>query len=431
MPLREVEREAARSGLDARDTGLLRARVGAETRRPATLRAILDHYARARTNPELAAHLRLGLAQLLFLDRVPDHAAVSETVEAVLHTVGFSKARFANALLRAVIADRRAGASGDPRRDLVGRDLHLAEPVFRDPAAHPLLWAEDAFSIPAALLKRWERRHGVERAQALARFFLGEPALCVRGVGIDAGALLARLRARDVPAEPGFHPRVVRVPAEHAAAALGDGELAAGRLTVQGESALAAAELVGAQPGETVLDLCAAPGGKTAALAETGADVVAVDDDPTRVAKLRETCARLGLGERVRIVCADAAAPLAPGLEREYDAVLVDAPCSNTGVLGARPGARWRFGPKELADLGRLQGLLLAAAAARVRPGGRLVWSTCSLEPEENAQLVKRFLAEHAGFRLAAQHEALPGAGPDAPADGGFAARLERGSRAW
>jgi len=196
---------------------------------------------------------------------------------------------------------------------------------------------------------------------------------------------------------------------------------------VQGETALFAAELVRAQPGERILDLCAAPGGKTAALAEAGAHVVAVDDDPARVETLRATCARLGIEDRVTVVVADATAALPDELEQEYDAVLVDAPCSNTGVLGARPGARWRFGPSELARLGELQTRLFDCAAARVRPGGRLVWSTCSLEPEENTQRVRAFLAEHAGFTLAESHEALPGTADDpGPADGGFAARLER-----
>jgi 16S rRNA (cytosine967-C5)-methyltransferase len=438
LPMREVDREAARSGLDARDTGLLRTLVGLEVRRRATLRAILDHHARGGTSPELAAHLRLGIAQVLFLDRVPDHAAVSETVDAVARTVAFSKTKVANAVLRAVIRARLAGTSGDPRRDLVGRDLHLAEPVFRDPAEHPLLWAEDALSMPAGILKRWERRHGAERARALATYFLSEPPLCLRatgasepgGIGGRVG-LLERLRALGVPAEPGFHPDVVRVPAEHAADALGvesgiGADLAQGRVTVQGETALAAAELVGARPGETVLDLCAAPGGKTAALALAGAEVVAVDDDPPRVERLRATCARLGVAERVQIVVADAAAPLPEPFERTYDAVLVDAPCSNTGVLGARPGARWRFGPRELEGLCALQGRLLAAAAARVRSGGRLVWSTCSLEPEENGQMLRRFLADHPAFELDVEHEALPGPGPSGPADGGYAARMRR-----
>ncbi|MEM7305247.1 MAG: transcription antitermination factor NusB [Planctomycetota bacterium] len=420
-PLREVDRVAAREGLDARDRGLLRALVGHEVRRRATLRALVEHYSRFKPNPDLAAHMRLGLVQVLFLDRIPDHAAVSETVDAVSRTCGFSKTKYVNAILRAAIRDRQKGASGDPRRDLIGRDLFLAEPVFRDPEQHPFLWAEDALSVPAPLYKRWSKRFGDERTRELATYFLAEPPLCLRGVGIGREELLEALRGADVPAEPGAHPRTVRVPTASTEAALASEVFTSGRATVQGESSLAAAELVGAQPDESILDLCAAPGGKTAVMLEAGARVTAVDDDPGRLSKLRETLQRLGHVERAQMLVSDGTHAVPAG---EFDAVLVDAPCSNTGVLGARPGARWRFGPQALTELGELQTRLLREGAERVRPGGRLVWSTCSLEPDENAQRVRAFLADHPGFELAEEREGLPGV--DGPVDGGYAALLHR-----
>jgi 16S rRNA (cytosine967-C5)-methyltransferase len=152
-----------------------------------------------------------------------------------------------------------------------------------------------------------------------------------------------------------------------------------------------------------------------------GADVTAVDIDPGRSASLARTLERLGLTERVRVIESDGTSELEPG---DYDAVLVDAPCSNTGVLGARPGARWRYGPRWMAQLGVLQARLLREAATRVRSGGRLVWSTCSLEPEENDQLVRGFLGDHPDFSLAEERSALPGV--DGPGDGGYAALLTR-----
>jgi len=195
-----------------------------------------------------------------------------------------------------------------------------------------------------------------------------------------------------------------------------------GRLTVQGETATAAAELVEARAGETILDLCAAPGGKTAVLAGTGASVVACDISVHRLERVESTCRRLGLLERVRLLESDGTAAL--GDER-FEAALVDAPCSNTGVLGARPGARWRYGPKTKASLADVQRRLLAEAAERVRPGGRLVWSTCSLEPEENGQLVRAFLTAHPAWTLDAEALALPD--PETgPWDGGYAARMLR-----
>ena len=194
-PMRAVESAARRHGLDARDRGFLRQIVGTELRRRGTLRALVKNLTRRPPKPELATMLHIGLAQILFLDRVPPHAAVSETVDAVRRMIGPPKATIANACLREALRRVEQGKSGDPRRDFVGRDLHWSEPLFRDPEEHPLLWAEDAFSIPAALLKRWVKRHGEERAYALARHYLDEPLLSVRvarGAVDDARAALVR-----------------------------------------------------------------------------------------------------------------------------------------------------------------------------------------------------------------------------------------------
>ena len=420
-PLREVDPIASELGLDDRDRGLVRRLVGSEVRHRGTLRALVQHLAHGRLKPDLAAHLHLGIVQLLYFDRVPDHAAVSATLEAVHQTVGPSKVRVVSGILHAIQRLRREGASGDPRRDLVGRDLHLAEPVFRDPDQHPLLWAEDALSLPAHLMKRWTKRHGRARAEAIARQALSEPPLVVRGVGLAREDVLQALAELEPVPSP-VHPRAVRVPSARTAELTATDLFLAGRLTVQGESALLAAELLEARPGEHLLDLCAAPGGKTAVLAEAGARVLAVDVDPRRLETLADTLARLRLAERVTLLAADATEPF-PGPET-FDGVLVDAPCSNTGVLAARPAARWRFGPQTLRSLHDLQTRLLDAAARRVRPGGRLVWSTCSLEPEENSQLLTAFLAQRPGWQLEAQHESLPA--DDGPIDGGFAARLRR-----
>jgi 16S rRNA (cytosine967-C5)-methyltransferase len=193
-------------------------------------------------------------------------------------------------------------------------------------------------------------------------------------------------------------------------------------VTVQGECALRAAELVEASPGERILDLCAAPGGKTAVLAATGAHVVACDVAQDRLDRLVQTVARLNCSGSVEPLLID---PEGFAPEKPFDAVLVDAPCSNTGVLGARPGARWRWGPASLRSLGKLQSTLIERASACVRPGGRLIWSTCSLGPAENEQRVARFLSEHPGWSLAAEGGHLPESpGGNGPVDGGYAARL-------
>jgi 16S rRNA (cytosine967-C5)-methyltransferase len=170
------------------------------------------------------------------------------------------------------------------------------------------------------------------------------------------------------------------------------------------------------------LDLCAAPGGKTAVLAEAGAKVTACDISEFRLALLKEGVERLGHSESVEVLLRG---PEEPAPEGPFDAVLIDAPCSNTGVLGARPGARWRWGPASRRSLEEVQSSLLERAAPVVRPGGRLIWSTCSLEPGENEQCVARFLASHGGWKLDEEQFARPASsGSDGPVDGGYAARL-------
>jgi 16S rRNA (cytosine967-C5)-methyltransferase len=424
-PLRDVDGVCARRGLEPRDRGLVRAIVGLEIRRRGTLRAIVNAFTRKRPKPELVTHLHIGLVQLLFMDRVPDHAAVSETSDAVSRTVGQSKVPFVHGVLRNVIRARKEGKSGDPRRDLVRRDLHLDREVFRDPVKHPLLWAEDALSMPASLMKRWTRRYRTEPALRLAETFLEEPPLVLRAIG-DRAEVLAELVQDGVHGRAGTHDAVIVCPASTTAAVTASTPFREGRLTVQGQTALESALLIEPRPGERLLDLCAAPGGKTAVLAGAGAQVVAVDADPGRLELARGTCERLGVLERVELVESDGTAELG---EATYDGVLVDAPCSNTGVLGARPEARWRFGPRSLDSLQKLQARLLAQGAARVRPGGRLVWSTCSLEPEENGRRVAAFLADTPGWTLEEERTALPTHDPGGvagPWDGGYAARLRR-----
>jgi 16S rRNA (cytosine967-C5)-methyltransferase len=435
LTLRAVERTAEERGLDDRDRALARKIVGTEARRRGTLRALVAHFARRKPGPDVAAMLHVGFVQIFFLERIPDHAAVSETVSAASQVLGDGKARYVNACLRAALRARLQGASGDPRRDLVLAPFHLDVPVFHDPAEHPLLWCEEALSMPVALVKRWTKRWGRERATALARGALEEPDLSlriVRGTTDDVRAALGdaiSLRATN-------HPRILLAPHALTSSVLHTPLFEEGALTVQGESALRAAELVGAREGERILDLCAAPGGKTAVLAASGASVLAVDDDGRRIERLEDTLKRLGVRASVEIRVQDGARGLEP---ESFDGALVDAPCSNTGVLAARPLARWRFSTESQRQLGELQARLLAEAAACVKRGGRLVYSTCSIEPEENQRRVRAFLAQHPEFELEAEIEASPEThesprSPElreppelrGPVDGGYAGRLRK-----
>jgi len=189
---------------------------------------------------------------------------------------------------------------------------------------------------------------------------------------------------------------------------------------IQDPSTLLAVDTLGPQPGETILDLCAAPGGKTtfvAQLMNNQGRIVAMDHSEERLKLLEENCARLG------VTCVEAVSPstLDSQSSPDFDRILIDAPCSNTGVMRRRVDLRWRIRPAEFARLCKIQRALLRQAAPQLKPGGVLVYSTCSLEPEENGKIVKQFLAEHADFKLDLEQELLPFADE---VDGAYVARI-------
>lgn len=424
VPLRDVDRAAGEAGLDARDRALVRRIVGTEVRRRGTLRALVRHFAAGRPDADLAAFLHIGMVQLLFLDQIPDHAAVNTTVEACRNQLGPKRGAYVNAVLRGVIKARVRGRASDPRRDLPLRDLALSEPVFPDLALHPLLWAQDALSMPVELMRRWVKRYGVERAFALATGALEEPDLSLRIPDRARDTALRALETLEIPLRTGHHPAIRLAPVARTDVVLRSEPFVQGLVTVQGETALRAAELVEARAGERILDLCAAPGGKTAVLAESGAKVVATDASAERLERLHATLKRLALDGAVEVASIDAVEAQGP---HGFDGVLVDVPCSNTGVLAQRPEARWRFGGASQRALALVQSELLGRAARHVRPNGRLVYATCSIEPEENHRRVVAFLAAQTDFELEHEIDALPDPrGEHGPVDGGYAARLRR-----
>ena len=219
-PLRDVDAQAVDRGLDARDRGLLRRLIGTEVRRRATLRAIVGRFAKGKPSADLSAHLHLAIVQALFLDRIPDHALGSETVRLVGDTCLPADMRNAKGFLHALLLSRTRGHTGNPRRDIIGRSCALDRDVFHDPIQHPLLWAEDALSMPAPLMKLWTARFGIERAQALAICALEEPDLSIR---VEASARLsvaAELTAIAIAVRPAAHPDILLAPADASEAVL-------------------------------------------------------------------------------------------------------------------------------------------------------------------------------------------------------------------
>lgn len=325
------------SGLDSRDAGLASEIAFGVLRFRAQLDYLIGEFSGrrgARLDLEVRIALWMGIYQLRYLERIPSHAAVAESVELVKRAKKRSATGFVNAILRKV--HRR-----------------------------PVGWPDRAteLSTPAWLLERWDAQYGREISEGIARAFLQPPETYVRISG-------------EAPASPALEP--TGVPGCYKVV---EGDTAGLRIQDIGSQSIV--PLLGLRPGQTFLDLCSAPGNKTAQALESGVEAVACDLHWRRMATVPRSCGRVVL---------DGTRPLPFG--RKFDRILVDAPCSGTGTLGRNPEIKWRITPEDLVDLHTRQVALLRNAREALEPGGQLVYSTCSLEREENEAVVEEVLGE-------------------------------------
>jgi 16S rRNA (cytosine967-C5)-methyltransferase len=479
-----LEHALADAKMSTADRGLCQELVYGVVRWQATLDWLIAQKTNRRAQKAgLQNLLRLGLYQIFWLDRIPDHAAVHETVELAKRNGFGPQAGFVNAILRGFL--READATKKSLDQLKAAQLALGH------------------SHPEWLVERWQKRWADERTRQLLEWNNTPPKTYARvnSLKTDAGKLLEHWREENVEYdffrrdwcaentvfELKSHPPLQKL-----------SSFQQGFFYIQDPSTLFAVGELDPKPGEAILDLCAAPGGKTTYLAQlvrNEARIVAADVSTERLKLIQENCARLGVtcaelvlsaptfpprpdpfplgggegesssvashvgehekigrcDERVkapssrRIAEADGriegnpqAVPLShpmgegsgvrakdfsPIAHRQFDRVLVDAPCSNTGVMRRRVDLRWRTRLEEIERLRAAQLELLRQAATRVKPRGILVYSTCSLEPEENGEVVQRFLREQNGFKLERERELLPfGDG----VDGAYVARIQR-----
>jgi 16S rRNA (cytosine967-C5)-methyltransferase len=376
LPLEAALDGAARDLDRAEDRALAHAIAAEVLRRLPDLDALIDGATRQRLPDDAKARfaLRIALIQPLALG-TPEHAAISTVLPLV---------------------------DGGPRRLVHG----VFSTVMRGGAALPKVP-----TLPAPVAERWRRAWGDEAVAAAARrmappppvdlaFPPDSPPPGIEGVSLAPGHLRL-LRGTDVAALPGY------------------GE---GRFWVQDISATLPARLLGAGEGRHVLDLCAAPGGKTMQLAAAGWRVTAVDASESRLARLRDNLVRIGLSAEV--VAADV---MAWQPDEQADAILLDAPCSATGIFRRHPDVLHRVRPKAIAELAAAQQAMLARASLWLKPGGALVYSVCSLEREEGEAVAGAFLAAHRDFTLETEERVLPGAHEAAGgADAFYLARFRR-----
>ncbi|MCL2122263.1 MAG: 16S rRNA (cytosine(967)-C(5))-methyltransferase RsmB [Clostridiales bacterium] len=403
--------EGPGKGLSRADKGLLTELVQGVVKRKLTLDWMIDQRVnKLRTlqkGPRIL--LRLGLYQLYYLDRIPDSAATNETVELAGRRFHRGVASLVNGVLRSWLREKDNLSWPDEERD-------------------PVDAIAVRYSHPPWLIERWLARYGADHTKAFCRFNNAPPPRWIRTntLRISPEGLSEKLASEGCKTEPGrYAPEalvLLDAPEIRKLASFREGFF-----TVQDESSMLAAHGLQPLPGQRVLDLCAAPGGKCSHLAQLMEDqgrVDAWDIHPRRASLIRETQRRMGI-RCIEVSVKDATALLSAEVQESggYDRILVDAPCSGLGVLRRRADARWRHKPEDIAGLAALQEQILRSALPLLAPGGKLLYSTCTTEPEENRQVLEKTLAGHPAYRegklaLPVIHEENRRLLPDPEADG-------------
>lgn len=423
-----LETALATAGLSSVDRGLCHELVCGVIRWQKTLDALIARKTdpARELRPALRNLLRLGLYQIFWLDRIPPHAAVHETVEQTKRAGYHTQAGLINAVLRAYLREF------DEIKKILA-DMKISQPAL-------------GWSYPDWLVEKWRANFGDEKMRQLLEWNNTPPKTFARANSLkfcnrqreevptksaignpqskidsslltsaatselnDPGDLLIRWREEGVE----FDSVTRNWTGENLAFELKShpplnslGSLRDGWFYIQDPSTLLAPALLAPQPGENILDMCAAPGGKTTFLAQlmhNEGKIIADDIEPNRLRMVKDNCARLG------VTCVETVSHRqSPIANQQFDKILIDAPCSNTGVMRRRVDLRWRITAEEILRLQKTQLDLLNQAATKLKPGGVIVYSTCSLEPEENSEVVKQFLAAQPSFKLETERQLLP-----------------------
>jgi len=407
------DRRTAR--LDARDRRWVRELVYGMLRRRARLDAYLDQRVRGgsvRLDADLHDLLRLGAAQLLQMQSVPAYAAIAQTVELAKRRHGMGASKLANAVLRRLDRERES----------------LTLPTPADPIDRLVIEG----SHPRWLVARWVARWGVDETQRLLDANNREAPLVARPYHVVREQLEAMLESAGIHVSEAPLARDSIVLSSQVSSFTELGPFRQGLFHLQDPASTLVTQYACVPTGATVADLCSAPGGKSVELSRGAAHVFSSDLSFARVQRVVENARRLEI-DSLNVYVADARFPAI----RPVDLVLVDAPCTGTGTFRRHPDARWRLKISDIAVMAATQRSILRAAASVVKPGGLLVYSTCSLEPEENDEQIDHFLANNPGWRVDPPPEgAIPSAVLDGGrlrvlpqqhgTDGAFAARLRR-----
>ena len=388
-----MDRELTKGNLSGPDRGLFAELVFGVLRRQGTLDHILSGLLAqplARQEPQVLIFLRLGLYQLLYLDRIPESAAVNESVNLAKQILPRSSG-LVNAVLRNYLR-------------------HKDSVTYPDPVAAPAAYIAARHSHPAWLVKQWFSQIGEAETELLAEASSLQPPLTLRANTLltTRSDLLDKFAANGITASPcRFSPSGILVEGRHHIPGLPG--FREGLFSVQDEASQMAGILLDPQPGERVLDTCAAPGGKSTHLAQlmdNRGELLAMDVSGSKLPLIQEAAQRLG----ITIISTRSADLLQSGAlpADAFDRVLLDAPCSGLGVIRRNPEAKWRLTPEDVTRLAATQKVMLKNAIRMLKPGGVLVYSTCSTTLEENEDVVRDFLSRHPHCVLENLNEIFP-----------------------
>ncbi len=378
--------------------------------------------------------LEIGVYQLVFLDSIPDHAAIHETVELVKR---YGKKRwtgFVNGVLRGIgrcLTDERGDTPSETAIPLTnGVYRYYSKPIFANPSDQPASYFAEAFSFPEELAERWQDRFDAETLFKLGFRFNAPTPPTLRINTLNASVETVQQMFADegiacevVTSTPQSEAQHIQLLSSTRIEKLPGYE--EGFFVVQDATAMQASLLLNPQPGERVLDLCAAPGTKTTHMAQlmnNEGSIIATDVSENRLKRVDGNCRRLGIEIVETAVISHDGSDIPAG---PFDRILVDVPCSNTGVLGKRPEARWRVSQEGIDELFQLQCELLDLCLDRLAPDGQLVYSTCSIEPIENSHVVSEVCQQRGDVTIVEERKILP----ESLSDGGFQALLKLKSR--
>jgi 16S rRNA (cytosine967-C5)-methyltransferase len=377
--------------------------------------------------------VRVGAYELIYSPATAEHAIVNEAVENAKAVGGRKEAGFVNAVLRQItrhIKNRQAPLSQAkteatlPQTPSTGCEFDID--ILSEPQCSPADYLSSAFSLPKWLICDWLAVFEMEKVWQICFAANRRPSIYLRpnSLKITTQGLAEKLRQVDVELEILPDESMLRIRAPEEVTALAG--FAEGLFTVQDKTASRPVMALEPKADEVILDLCAAPGTKTTQLAELTGDkakIIATDIDNVRLDKVRENTARLGINS-VRIVAYENIEAIAAEVGL-FDAILLDVPCSNTGVLAKRLEVRLRIKPRTITELAKIQAELLRAAAKMIKPQGRICYSTCSIQPSENYQLITGFVEQNPGFECKYQEQIFPSA-EKFDCDGGYVAIVGR-----